>query len=40
MAKAHRESRALCYGGFKQLVLTNKLCIWERETDANECSLP
>ena len=33
MAKAHRESRALCYGGFKQLVLTNKQCIWERETD-------
>ena len=33
MAKAHREPRALCYGGFKQLVLTNKQCIWERETD-------
>lgn len=33
MAKAHRESRALCYGDFKQLVLTNKQCIWERETD-------
>ena len=30
MAKAHRESKALCYGDFKQLVLTNKQCIWER----------
>lgn len=30
MAKAHHESRALCYGDFKQLVLTNRQCIWER----------
>lgn len=33
MAKAHRESRALCCGDFKQLVLTNKQCIWERCAD-------
>ena len=30
LAKAHRASKALCYGDFKQLVLTNKQCIWER----------
>ena len=30
LAKAHRESKALCCGDFKQLVLTNKQCIWER----------
>ena len=30
MAKAHHESKALCYGDFKQLVLTNQQCIWER----------
>ena len=30
MAKAHRESKALCYGDFKQLVLTNRQAIWER----------
>ena len=30
MAKAHRESKALCYGSFKQLVLTNCQAIWER----------
>ena len=30
LAKAHKESRALCYGDFKQVVLTNKQCIWER----------
>lgn len=30
LAKAHRESKALCYGDFKQVVLTNKQCIWER----------
>ncbi|MCQ5131190.1 alpha-amylase family glycosyl hydrolase [Butyricicoccus faecihominis] len=30
MAGAHRASKALCYGDFKQLVLTNKQCIWER----------
>ncbi len=34
MAKAHRESNALCYGDFKHLVLTNKQAIWERKTDS------
>jgi len=28
--KARQSSKALCYGDFKQLVLTNKQCIWER----------
>ncbi len=30
MAKAHKESKALCYGDFKHVVLTNKQAIWER----------
>ena len=30
LAKAHKESKALCYGNFNQVVLTNKQCIWER----------
>ncbi len=30
LAKARKESKALCFGDFKQLVLTNKQCIWER----------
>ncbi len=30
LANAHKNSKALCYGDFKQLVLTNKQCIWER----------
>lgn len=30
MAKAHRESKALCFGDFKQLLLQCKQCIWER----------
>lgn len=34
MAKAHRESNALCYGDFKHVVLTNKQAIWERKTDS------
>ena len=33
MAKAHRENPELCYGGFKELVLTNKQCIFERSVD-------
>lgn len=33
LAKAHKNSKALCYGDFKQLVLTNRQCIWERVTD-------
>lgn len=33
LAHAHKQSRALCYGTFRSLVLTNRQCIWERETD-------
>ena len=33
LAKAHKESKALCYGDFKQILLTNKQCIWERIYD-------
>lgn len=33
MAKAHHESKALCYGDFTQVVLTNKQCIFQRSTD-------
>lgn len=33
MAKAYRESRALCYGDFRHLLLTNRQAIWERKTD-------
>lgn len=33
MAKAHRESPALCYGDFKHLLLTNKQAIWERRAE-------
>ena len=33
MAQVHRESRALCYGDFKHLVLTNKQAIWERRAE-------
>lgn len=32
MGKAKRESEALNYGGFKSLVLTNKQCVFERES--------
>ncbi len=32
MAKAHRQSRALCYGDFRHLLLTNRQAIWERKT--------
>ena len=34
MAKAHRESEALCYGDFKDIVLTNHQTIFQRRTDA------
>ena len=34
MVKARRESRALNYGGFKSLVLTNRQCVYERESEA------
>jgi glycosidase len=30
MAKAHHESKALCYGDYTQMVLTNKQCIFAR----------
>lgn len=33
LAHAHKQSRALCYGTFRSLVLTNRQCIWEREAD-------
>ena len=33
IAKAKRESRALCYGDFKNVVLTNRQCIIERKTE-------
>ncbi|MDO5560088.1 MAG: alpha-amylase family glycosyl hydrolase [Oscillospiraceae bacterium] len=33
LAQAHKDSRALCYGGFKILHLTNRQCIFEREAD-------
>ena len=32
MAKAHRESQALCYGDFRELVLTNRQTIFQRST--------
>ena len=34
MVKARRESHALNYGGFKSLVLTNRQCVYERESEA------
>ena len=33
MAKAHKESEALCMGDFKDLVLTNHQTIFQRRTD-------
>ena len=33
MAKAHRESEALCYGDFSDIVLTNHQAIFQRRTD-------
>ncbi len=35
LAKARKESKALQYGNFTDLVLTNKQCIFERETDGD-----
>ena len=35
MVKARRESRALAYGSFKDLVLQNRFCVLERETDGD-----
>ena len=33
MAKAKKESEALCYGAFRSVVLTNKQCIFERKSE-------
>ena len=33
LAEAHKRSKALCYGDFRSVVLTNKQCIFERKTD-------
>ncbi len=33
MAKAHKESEALCWGDFQDVVLTNKQAIFQRRTD-------
>ncbi len=33
MAKAHKENPELCYGDFKDIVLTNKQCIFRRQID-------
>ncbi|MCR5301939.1 MAG: cyclomaltodextrinase [Lachnospiraceae bacterium] len=33
IAKAKKDSRALCYGDFRNALLTNKQCIIERKTD-------
>ena len=33
MARAHRESRALCQGDFRELVLTNRQTIFQRKTE-------
>ncbi|MBR5943672.1 MAG: cyclomaltodextrinase, partial [Lachnospiraceae bacterium] len=33
MIKARQNEHALCYGGFKSLVLTNRACVYERESE-------
>lgn len=33
LAAAHKSSKALCYGGFRQVLLNNKQCIWERSVE-------
>ena len=33
MAEAKKSSKALCYGDFRSVVLTNKQCIFERKAD-------
>ena len=35
MARAHRESEALCFGDFHELVLTNRQTIFQRRTDGD-----
>ncbi len=32
-AKAHKSSKALCYGDFNQIILTNKQCIFQRQLE-------
>ncbi len=34
MAKAHRESEALCYGDFQDVLLTNRQTVFQRRTDS------
>ena len=34
LTKAHRESNALCYGSYRNAVLTNRQIIFERKTDS------
>ena len=34
LTKAHRESNALCYGSYRNVVLTNRQIIFERKTDS------
>ena len=34
LAKAHKESNALCYGSYRNVMLTNKQIIFERRTDS------
>lgn len=33
LAKAHKESRAICYGNFRHVLLTNRQCVLERAVD-------
>ncbi len=33
LAEAHKNSRALCYGGFRNIHLQNKSCVFERSVD-------
>ncbi len=33
LAKAHKESRAICYGSFRHVLLTNRQCVLERAVD-------
>lgn len=34
LAKVHKDSKALCYGGFKNVVLTNHQCVFERACES------
>ncbi len=33
LAEAHKNSKAICYGGFKHVLLTNRQCVLMRETE-------